>query len=180
MKFVLDENIQKKDSKLPVNLINAHELFTKNGFGKFGISDKILLNLCKERKMMIITRDKALVVKANQRNENIIYAVGDEEQKWVFLSKKLNIENRGKLKKIIEQGIKEKPNDRVIMISETTITRPRGRIPMDDEDVYEDDEIIFSNSFMGTDVFIVGFSVIGELKAVKLRERLVNARIARV
>jgi len=180
LRFVLDENTQKKNSKLPDNVLNAHDLFTQNGFGKFGIADKILLKLCQEKKMIIVTKDRALIIKANQKNQNIIYTTDGENPKWIFLSKNLKIENRGKLKKIIEQAVKENPNDRVVVILETTVTKPRGRIPMDDDNVYDDGEIVFSNSLLGHDVFVVGFSTVGEEKAVELRKRLVMARIARV
>lgn len=178
MKIVLDENTQKKGNKLPDNVINAHELFTKNGFGKFGIEDKILLKLCQENKMIIVTKDRALIIKANQKNQNIIYTTDGEKPKWIFLSKNLKIENRGKLKKIVELAIKENPNDRVLVILETKITKPRGIIPMDDDDVYDDHEIVFSNT--SNDVYFVGFSIVGEEKAIQLRRRLVMARIARV
>ena len=178
MKFVLDENTQKKGSKLPENVINAHELFSKNGFGKFGIADKVLLKLCQENKMILVTKDRALIIKANQKNQNIIYTTDGENPKWIFLSKKLKIENRGKLKKIIEKAIKENPNDRVIVILETTVTKPRGIIQMDDDDVYDDHEVVFSTTSNG--MYVVGFSIEGEKNATELRKRLVMARIARV
>lgn len=179
MKFVLDENMQKKGS-LPNNVVNVHELYVKNGFGKFGIADKVLLRLCEEKKMTVVTKDRALIIKANQKHQNAVYATDGDKPKWIFLSKNLVIENRGKLKKIIDKEIKENPNERVIVIMSTTVTKPRGRINNEDDDVYEEDEIVCSESMLGKNVFVVGLNIVGKENALEIKRRIADARITRV
>lgn len=98
MKYVLDENTNKKNNMLPKNTINASELYEKNGLKKQGVSDEKLLELSVIHDYVIVTRDVKLVLKANRQRINIVYVYDDKEHKWMFIPGQMKIKNRIKLK----------------------------------------------------------------------------------
>src|SRR3990172_2180078 len=166
MKFVLDENCKIIDDELPENIINAHDLFDQNGFKKHGTPDEILMELSNEHGYTIVTKDTRLIVKANSKRMDIVLAHGNRGEKWIFLSKKLILNetnsNQSQSTAVISENI---PKKKYIQI---------------EIGCYEDGDIIFTNHVLGDNVYLVGFSVVGQEKALRLRKRLVKAKIKRV
>lgn len=177
MKFVLDENCKIIDDELPENIINAHDLFDQNGFKKHGTPDEILMELSNEHGYTIVTKDTRLIVKANSKRMDIVLAHGNRGEKWIFLSKKLSIGNRGVLKQLILNETNSNQSQSTAVISENI---PKKKYIEIEIDCYEDGDIIFTNHVLGDNVYLVGFSVVGQEKALRLRKRLVKAKIKRV
>ena len=180
MKYVLDENTQISNGNLPDGIINAQDLFIKNGFGEKGISDKILLKLCEENSYVLITKDMGLILKANARKQNIIYASGIRGNDWIYFSNELEIRNRLRLKRMVVNAINQQRGGESCVYVARKLYDPENQDPKIKKAVYDNGDIIFSNQLLTSNIFFVGFSVVDHVKAIELRSRLVKARIERV
>lgn len=105
MKYVLDENLTAKEDDLCDKVINARELYFLNGIRQIAIDDGQLLDLAIKDDYIIITQDRKLIVKANKKDVNIVFASGRRGKKWFYISKELDIKNKGDLKKLIQPAI---------------------------------------------------------------------------
>lgn len=105
LKYVLDENLTAKEDDLCDRVINARELYFLNGIRQIAVEDGELLKLAIKDGYTIITQDRKLIVKANRKDVDIVFASGRRGNKWFFISKQLNINNKGDLKKLIQPEI---------------------------------------------------------------------------
>ncbi len=122
MKYVLDENMTTKDDDLPDRVINARDLFYNNGFKQTGIEDQKLLALATKEGYIIVTQDRKMVIRANQQNIDIVYALGRGGKKWVWIPKEARVTNGLKLRNFIEP-------DKILQSDEKTFVKDLSLIP---------------------------------------------------
>lgn len=115
MKYVLDENLQMNDEDLPDSVINASDLYFRNGLREHGVDDQKLLSLATENGYTIVTQDQKLIVVANKKNIDIIYAFGRAGKQWHYISRELDLFDRGRLRRFVQFDFHHNKNENVVV-----------------------------------------------------------------
>ena len=111
MKFVLDENLTLPEKDLPENMINARELYFREGIRSWGVEDGKLLELAIKNGYTIITKDKRLAIKTNQKGFDVVFADGRKADRRYFISKEIRIKTKLDLKKLMGDKFFKKRNN---------------------------------------------------------------------
>lgn len=111
----------RNNDDLPDNVINAKDLYYKHRLRESGIEDQKLLKLATHEGYLIITQDRKLVIRANQQNIDIVYAVGRSGWKWFYIPKEIKATNGKHLRDFINSTGEIKGKAQIISKKQTVV-----------------------------------------------------------